>query len=212
MPNSKSPLLKISGLLVIVFFIGGLFLLKRPIPTAILAPANLTTSQSPSPIPQLPVQPLLSEVHSGDGTMTLIRKIETPPGQPLTYSFFVANLTQKDYHEQLVYSRTAEPAEDIQIPGNSWSPDNKHFYLQVKDAAGETNFLVFKASGEAFKNQEPYLNVGTFFKEKMPKSILTNATGWASPIFLNVTTQNQEAQKGPAYWFDIQSQNFWGHR
>ncbi len=157
--------------------------------------------------PPLTDQPLSDEVHCGDGSMTLIRKIEFQSGQPQTYSFRVASLTGQDRNERQIFSMTAEAGKELSIHLNSWSPDNKYVFLQEKDQAGNLNYLVFKASGEPFANNELFLDVGAFFKQKLPKYSLREATGWASPIFVNIATN-----EGPAYWFDVQSLAFWGHR
>jgi hypothetical protein len=151
-------------------------------------------------------QPLRNEVHSGDGTMTLIRKVELKSGQPQTYAFRVAHLTG-DKNELPLFTRTAAAGPELSIPLNSWSPDNKYVYLQEKDATGQLNYLVFKATGEPWGNGEPYLDVRSYFTKKLAKSTLREATGWASPIFLNVVTN-----EGAAYWFDVTALAFWGHR
>ena len=202
----KNSLPTVMALLVVMLLAGGLVVIFYPktLPPAVNNQLKTNIFRPASPSPALPV---VSEVHSGDGTMTLIRKIESPADQSPTYSFTVANLAGVDKKEHLIFSQSVMPGADISIPANTWSPDNKYLFLQTKDVAGHLNYLAFKASGEPFAQDVPYLDVGAFFAQKLPKYSLLEATGWASPIFINVKTN-----EGPAYWFDVQARAFWGHR
>jgi hypothetical protein len=194
-------------LVLIVLFLAVITGIKIAFPQWLgLPPRNQSTEKADHTTP--PAEQLLSnEVHSGDGTMTLIRKVELKSGQPQTYTFHVVHLTGADKKELPLFTRAAAAGPELSIPLNSWSPDNKYLYLQEKDTAGQFNYLVFKATGEPWADGEPYLDVRSYFTKKLPKSTLREATGWASPIFLNVVTN-----EGAAYWFDVTALAFWGHR
>jgi len=204
----KQPLLKLSIFFAILLLMG-IFLVRRYQETT-----NPEQNKSVNQPQVLTDQSQESEMHSGDGTMTLIERTEAESGQPQTASFFVADIVDKEKrNERLIFTKTIEQGKEISIHHNSWSPDNKYVLLQEKDQNGNLNFLVLKASGEAFADKEQYLDVGALFKEKITGYLLNNATGWASPIFVNVTTTAEDGgKKGPSYWFDVTARNFWGHR
>lgn len=154
-----------------------------------------------------------SELHSIDGTMTLIMRTNSKGNESRTYSFFVADIKDKNKeNERLLFTKTVDAKEEIILPHNSWSPDKKYLFLKEKDKNGKLNFFILKVSGENFADGEQYLNVGDLFTQKKIAYKLDDATGWASPIFLNVTTITDDGKKGPSYWFDISSHNFWGHQ
>lgn len=161
---------------------------------------------------ELLAQPQKTEIHSSDGTMTLKMSKKLEKNQSLTYSFFTAPLSGKDTKEQLLFTRTLGSGSEMSILPNSWSPDRKYVFLKEKDKNGNLNFLVLKASGEFFSNNEQYLDVGILFIEKKTRYNLYDATGWASPTFLNIMTVNDASKKGPSYWFDIDARAFWGHQ
>jgi hypothetical protein len=218
MVNLKfSPLKSTFGLLVffliavVIIFIG-LLKITRPAKTEkIISQSSFLSSPPPAALSES-TQSESEEVHSGDGAKTLIKKTAVQ-GTDIVYTFTVANLENQDRDEKIIFSTALKQNEVITIPSNSWTPDNKYIFLQKTDyIVGYKNFLVFKASGEKFANEEQYLDVGKNFQEKKINYLLKDATGWASPIYLNITTVDQNNKKGPSYWFDIQSQNFWGHR
>lgn len=205
MISFKNSLLK-SFIFLVLLLILGILLVKYYQKTAIKEQTkNLQTPQ------ELLAQPQKTEVHSSDGTMTLKMSKKLEKNQSLTYSFFTASLSGKDTKEQLLFTRTLGSGSEMSIPPNSWSPDRKYVFLKEKDKNGNLNFLVLKASGEFFANNEQYLDVGTLFIEKKTGYNLYDATGWASPTFLNIMTVNDASKKGPSYWFDIDARAFWGH-
>jgi hypothetical protein len=154
-----------------------------------------------------------TEQHAGDGTMTLIERLEIEPDQSQTAAFFVAKLVDKQKtDERQIFTRAVAPGGEIIIHHNSWSPDNAYVALQEQDPNGTLNFLVLKVSGEPFADGEPYRDVGAVFAEKLPNYSMKDATGWASGTFFNVITTDEAGAKGPSYWFDVTARNFWGHR
>lgn len=155
-----------------------------------------------------------SELHSPDGTMTLIMRTNSQNNESQTYSFLVADIKGKDKkgNERLLFTKTIDPKEEMILPYNSWSPDKKYVFLKEKDKNGKLNFFIAKVSGGSFADGGQFLDVGAFFTQKKIAYKLNDATGWASPTFLNITTIGDDAKKGPSYWFDINSLAFWGHQ
>ncbi|OGD62162.1 hypothetical protein A2160_01250 [Candidatus Beckwithbacteria bacterium RBG_13_42_9] len=203
----KLPLLIVS--LFLVAFAVGAFLQKYYSKADQPRPNNSSLNQPE----KLAAQAQRSEIRSGDGTVTLISKVESKPDQSQDYSFFVANLSGNDQTERLIFTRTLAAGGNISLPGNSWSPDNKYLFLKEKDQTGSINFLVLKASGEAFADGEQYLDVISQFSQKMPGYLLQDATGWASPTLLNITTMTENGtKKGPSYWLEVTSGAILMHR
>lgn len=199
----KYSLLKIFIFFIILFFVG-VFLVGRYQKTV----SREKNNYLPQP-QELISQPQKSEVHSSDGTMTLIMQIDRQKDQSQTYSFFVANITGKDKNERLLFTKTIGSKGEIRVPLNSWSPDNKYVFLKEKSENGQLNFLVLKAAGESFTNGEQYLDIGAILKQKKTEYFLYDITGWVSPIFLNVITTDENATKnGPSYWFNVNSGTF----
>lgn len=195
-------------ILFTLVFAGGIFLTaRRPAIDKPTAGENNNLAQAQ----QLPEQPQVISVHSGDGMVTLVMKVTAENNQTHTYSFFVADIssTSKDTSERLLFTKTVGPKGEMSVSQNTWSPDNKYVFLREKDENGRLNFLIFKASGETFANAEKYIDVGVLLDQRKTGYLLSNATGWVSPIFLNVTTTDENsAKKGPSYWFDVISRSF----
>jgi len=164
---------------------------------------------------EVPAVPWEEKVNAGDGTIAVIGRAQIKPDEPKTYEFFVAEIVDDEIGEEtLVLTHSVGPETEMTIHHNAWSPNNKYFFLTETDGIGKSNYLVLKASGESFSEDEQYFDVGAIFEEKMATTGYTmgEATGWASPILLNVTTTKEDGAKGPSYWFDLTARTFWGHR
>jgi hypothetical protein len=172
----------------------------RPFKFNVIMP-TLPNNTQPSPTPQVIQEPQSSFWLSSDGTTNLHMLTTFNKDKTKTYSFLVG---PKDGTEHSVFTKTVAASDTITIPFNSWSPDNKYFF--VKDVEnGVTNYLVLKASGEAFANGQQYLNASEIFDLKKTGNTLQEVTGWASPTLLlaNSITPNQAS--GPSYWIEIPS-------
>lgn len=158
----------------------------------------------PSPSPE-PPKPTVTEWPSPNGKSILVMKKTVKNGDAAqsgsaTFSFFVK--TEANPVEHLVFSKSLDPESALYIPFNSWSPDNKHFYVQEKTGSVIKTF-VFNASGEPFSGGEPLLDVDTLFAAKDVGFDLKEVTGWAAPTLLIVNSKTPDDQNGPSYWFDI---------
>lgn len=136
---------------------------------------------------------------SPDGTRKLAMKKTHNTDGTLTYLFTVTDGTGSNEHE--IYTTKSEGSENLNIPFNAWSPDDKYVFIQKN----ESDALVFKATGEPIIKDQEYFDVGDLFKEKIKNVTPTLVTGWASETLLIVNTQKEDATKGPSYWFEVPS-------
>lgn len=190
------------------------------LPVIILAGLGLTlwyqnTSEAPtsqiSPSPTPPDEITENKIHSADGTVRLIMQRQKEIGGSKKYSFFTTDAAGQK--KTLLFSQTLGEESDMTLPKNSFSPDNKYLFLQ-ENKPGSTNILVFKVTGEPFISGEQYLNVGSLFsktgKGKDGYSLKT-ATGWVSPIFIQLYTVGPNSNIGPSYWFSVETKAFLGN-
>lgn len=136
---------------------------------------------------------------SPDGTMKLNMKKTHNRDGTLTYLFTVTDGSGGNEHE--VYTTKSEGSENLSIPFNTWSPDDKYVFIQKN----ESGALVFKESGEPIVNDQIYFDVGEIFGEKIKNVTPTLVTGWASETLLIINTQKEDNTKGPSYWFEVPS-------
>ncbi|OGM56819.1 hypothetical protein A3A50_03820 [Candidatus Woesebacteria bacterium RIFCSPLOWO2_01_FULL_38_20] len=107
----------------------------------------------------------------------------------------------------LIFTKTVSKSDNLSLPFNSWSPDNK--YVFIKEVSnGISNFYVLSSSNKPFPNNVKYLNVTESFANKIPDFKLQDITGWAAPTLLIVNSDKNNESQGPSFWFDITSQNF----
>lgn len=146
-----------------------------------------------TPTPEIPVS--TTEVHSADGEMKIfMKKTGTIPA---TFDFYV---TGDGLDNTLVYSKTLTDSY-FTIPANSWSPDNKYFFIKENDSTSSSYFL-FKEKGDSFIDGSSYIDISEIFSKKLINYSLKDVTGWDAPGLLHVLTS------GPSFWFDIGSEAF----
>ncbi len=146
-----------------------------------------------------------SEMHSSDGTKTLILRVTSTSNESQVYSFFTRDLP--DGVEKQLFSKEINASDSFELPFNTWSPDNKYVFLQQNSPAGK-HTLVLKASGELFPGGEQYYDAVTLSVEKKLPYIFDTATGWASETLLVFTTKKEDGAAGPNYWFEVPSKAF----
>jgi hypothetical protein len=95
----------------------------------------------------------------------------------------------------------------MQLPANSWSPDNKFIFISGNTPEG-LKVLVFRATGEPFADGQSVVDLSALFREKLPNAVLRGVTGWDDPALLHVFTYNADKSIGYSYWFDIWSKSF----
>lgn len=106
-----------------------------------------------------------------------------------------------------VYSKTMAGEPAISIPFNTFSPDDKYFFLK-ETVGGTQNYFVLASSGSPVATDSQTLNVSEFFAKKLPDYTLTEVTGWAAPTLLVVNTDKKDGTQGPSFWFDLSTKSF----
>lgn len=150
--------------------------------TATRVPQTETSSQSSPDGKKILV---LTTTHNSDGTLT-----------------HVFTTTDGDGGNKYdVYTATVPVAEEMSIPFNTWSPDDKYLFVLKHDG----DALVFRATGEEIVEGQLYLDVGDLFSASNKKDAYHETTGWASPTLLIVNTVREDGTKGSSYWFEVPS-------
>ncbi|HSX49090.1 MAG TPA: hypothetical protein VLE44_02420 [Candidatus Saccharimonadales bacterium] len=123
---------------------------------------------------------------SPDGKRTLTMKTVTS-GDLTTYSFTDGST--------VLFTKTLPKDSKMGIPSNTWSPDDKKFFVKETNS-GNTNYYVIPGED----------NVADLFKQKYPAATLQEITGWADPglLILNVNIDGKDA----SFWYELTSKSF----
>lgn len=144
------------------------------------------------------------EVKSGDGSMKLIASARLALGAE-NYTLKVGR-GEADPGE-VVYTNAVGLGEAITVPANSWSPDNKLFFILEK-SGGRDSYRVFREDGGTFKNGQKYLDINDYWTVSKQKYQIREITGWASTDLLVVMTTRDDGTAGPSFWFVVSSHSF----
>ena len=161
------------------------------------------------PVPTLvPIKEAIykSEVHSPDGLMKIVMNKTFKTQTLVNYTVTVSEVSAT--FEKIIFSKNLGENQAIQIPDNSWSPDNKYLFLKENDN-GKLSFFVFKATGESFADGKEYIDVVPLFDDKKYGVQLSDITGWDSNSLLHIFTVKENDTTGPSFWFDVESKNFY---
>lgn len=138
---------------------------------------------------------------SPDGTKTVIMEA-TQSADMTTYN--ISTVDEDNQSEILVFTQTLKPSDTMTIPFNTWSPNDKYFFVQQKVDDNKSIF-VFKADGAEFEPGVTYLDVTDLFKKADTGNNFSEATGWASDTLIIINTIMSDNTKGPSYWFEVPS-------
>lgn len=138
-----------------------------------------------------------TEITSPDGKMILTMK-EEKGKENVTYIFTLKDEAKNTQNQ--VYTNIVPMNVSMSIPLNTFSPDNKYFFL--KESNGQDNYLAFSVSGTQIAN------FSDLFYAKHPEYKITEATGWGGINLIVFNTENIEGEVGPSFWFDIPSKSF----
>ncbi len=139
---------------------------------------------------------------SPDGTKKVVMKITENSDNTKTYDF--STMDENGSNEKPVFTKTLDLESSMTIPFNTWSPDNKLFFVQGNIGNNKSVFA-FRATGAAFSGTEVYFNVTDLFNQKNTGNEFSEATGWASETLIIINTKKPDDTKGPSYWFEIPS-------
>ena len=159
-----------------------------------------------SPLPTTPAlpKPQIASQISSDGTKQVIMKTTYNKNNTQTYNFSTAD--GSGANEQAIISRVLDSTKTMTIPFNTWSPDNKYFFVQEQIKEGSASgIMAFKALGEPFNSGEKYFDVTDLFMKRNTGNNFSEATGWASETLIIINTTAPNNTKGPSYWFEVPS-------
>ncbi len=159
-----------------------------------------------TPTPRIFVPgPLQKEfMDSPDGTTTLTMEKQEFENSA-KYTFYTGSKSEAT--RQLIFAKDESLNQTLQIPYNTWSPDN--VYLFLKEVTPKTdNYYVFFGNGEMFSDNSNYLNIQTLFSQNVSGYTITDVTGWAAPNLLIVNTRETQGENKVSFWFDVPSRSF----
>lgn len=174
-------------ILVLVLFVGlGAFLFQTyQKHRATAADVLLVVPPSPAPTDA----PVTKSQVSPDGTHTVTLKTK-------------GEVTEILVNDQVVATRRVVPEAKLSLSFNTWSPDNKYFFIQEG-----SEYLMMTATGKPFADGAPYLTVMELFTKTYPDTTITAVTGWSAPTLLTINASSASGEK-MTFWFDIQSRKF----
>lgn len=165
--------------------------------------AIIPTTTSPVLVTITPYPLQTTTMDSPDGTKTLTMKQEQID-RTITYSFDVSDPGGVG---NLIFSKEVPDTQVFSIPFNTWSPDNKYFFLK-ESSPTVSNFYVFSSSGASLPNTIQYANIQELFIQKLPDYRITDVTGWADPILIVVNAIEDKSGRNFSFWFDVTNQSF----
>lgn len=193
----------VTSVLVLFILAGGVFVANQKSPAFV---SQATSQETPVVLPTpVPYVSDLQGVHAPDGAVKLVLKTTLLQDRQTGYTLTVSDVSGAN--RQMVYEGSLPDGSKITLPPNSWSPDNKLFFIK-QQSPDRLAVLVFQANGTAFADGADYIDVSSIFREKLPDAILRDVTGWDDPALLHVMTYNADKTIGLSYWFDIGSRSF----
>ena len=116
-------------------------------------------------------------------------------------------LSKPDGQKILIFKNEKTDPYKLEIPYNTWSPDNVYVFLKEKTPTID-DYLVFQSSGNIFPNNSAYVSIQELFKKDVPDYSIEDVTGWAAPNLLIVNTKANETGNKVSFWFDVPSLSF----
>jgi len=161
---------------------------------------TITTSAAP-PITITPIQLETFEVmDSPDGNKTL-----TVEKNGRFQTIFTSSKT--DSQKTQVYKEEVFSSNILEIPFNTWSPDNVYFSLKERNPE-YNNFFVFQSNGNLFSNNLPYVSIYELFTKNVPDYLIEDVTGWGGINLIIINAKNTTDNRKVSFWFDVPSQTF----
>ena len=142
--------------------------------------------------------PKLLKVSSGDGKMKLHMSSQASKEGTVSYVFTVENV-EADKKWPL-FEKTVLAEDSMEIPANSWSPDNKQLFIQSIEG-GVVRYYVFKTDNSLYKDETQYLDVYASWIKGGYKGKIKTVSGWAGPDLLVVYSTLADGSKGPLFWY-----------
>lgn len=161
---------------------------------------TIITSAAP-PITISPVETIISNImDSPDGSKTL--SVEKKGAYQTIFVF-----SKSDGQKIEIYKEETIGPDKLEIPYNTWSPDNVYFFLRDKGST-VNNYFVFQSSGGLFANNLPYISMSELFNKNMPDYLIEDVTGWGGINLIIINAKNIIDSRKVSFWFDVPSQTF----
>lgn len=157
-----------------------------------------------APVPIVTPKPeQIMETRSGDGKMKLMAKVQELSDGNIQYNLEVLGETVSPRELLFVI---LDKEEVIELPFNSWSPDNKQLFIQ-KRSGQMTEYFVYKANGEKY-GEDDYLDLMSYWTKSKIKYKVRDVTGWEGNDLLKVRTSKEDGSNGPSFWFVTGTRRF----
>lgn len=137
---------------------------------------------------------------SPDGTMSL-----TLDKNGSTYSVFISLFSTSSKNK--IFYKVEGDAQKLEIPYNTWSPDNKYVFLKEKTASGD-NYFVLQSSGNLFSNGSLAVEIRELFQKNILGYTIEDVTGWGGQNLLIINTRSEESGQKVSFWFETTSLTF----
>ena len=118
----------------------------------------------------------------------------------------ISDTTEIKVNNEVVSRKPVDPGVELLVPFNTWSPDDKYFFLCEKSEQGD-EYLVMTASGKYFVGDLPYLKVKELFTVVHPDLTIVDVTGWAAPTLLIINAKSGN-ETNMSFWFDVSTHKF----
>lgn len=118
-----------------------------------------------------------------------------------TYTFIVSDGNGSNPLQ--IYSANVPLDENMDIPFNAFSPDNKYFFIEHV-TSGSVEPLVFRTDGQQIGDSSQYYNVRDIFTQRATGNAYQTTTGWASETLLIVNSKTPSGNI-QSYWVEIPS-------
>lgn len=152
---------------------------------------------TPSPTP-----PSVMSISAPDGKMILkVREEKVSGGAKKAFSILT-----KDGKLAEIYSIILTGGQDVTVPFNTFSPDDKYIFLK-KTGPDQPQYLVFSTSGKALV-ESGNVEVTSLFYDKYSDYKVTDITGWGGESLLVINTDNASGGQGPSFWFEVPTHAF----
>lgn len=167
----------------------------------------------PEPLPEEAPKYFLPEVAasvektaattSPDGKWVLTMKSEKGK-ESESFRFLISG---PDVSSKEIFTKTLAPGSSLSVPANTFSPDDKYFFLKEVTPLG-TGYLVFTTSGGPIRGGSQSLDFAPLFSAKYGNYEITDATGWGGVNLIVFNTDKIGGGPGPSFWFEVPSGAF----
>lgn len=152
----------------------------------------------PSPTLAVNKDKWVKEIRSGDGSMKLVGAgVEQSDGST-QYTFRVFNMNSSE--DWTLFTKVVPAGVTMDIPYNSWSPNNKQLFIEEKTLVG-SKYYVFNADGAPYKDGLEFLDVSEYWTKANNGYDIKTITGWGGIDLLVVRAANGKPDDIHSFWF-----------